>query len=251
MSLVGAALLPAAPVLIAGMAGTMNPAREPRTAALAVLRLLLGTAPQEIVVIAEGDADGTFELTDPWALARFGGLPDATGRPVATGRTTRVEPLTAPLTVGAALLDEVGWRGPTALRSLDRSQPTSAATTLAAEISASTQSVGLVLLGSGSARCTAAAPGSLHPDAGAFNDRILAIVRDGADRGAMGLTREATAEHLSDIRLPLQVLGGVEPAIGPATTIAYSEDFGGVYYLCAMFGGADAGRIGSSERGQG
>ena len=74
MTLVGVALVPAAPVLVAELSGRLRPAMMPRDAARRVIEQLIATSPDLIVVVAEGDNDETFDETAAMHLHRMGGM---------------------------------------------------------------------------------------------------------------------------------------------------------------------------------
>jgi hypothetical protein len=232
MSIVGAALVPAAPVLLPALSGREQPAAAVLAAALCVIRQLIEFAPTEIIVLAEADRDGVFDNSAPWGLHRLGGMQ---ARNASDVRATQGEPLPVPLAIGAALLGLAGWMGPAAFHALDRSVSAEAAIEYGRKLSSSTLPVGLLLLGNGSACCTDKAPGSFHSGAQAYNEALTSMIRTGDQRAVERLSAEASAEQLSDIRLPLQVLAGAESPGRLRGSIAYDEPFMGVHYICAAF----------------
>ena len=232
MSIVGAALVPAAPVLLPALSGREHPAAAVLNAALEVMRQLIESDPAEVIVLAEADRDGVFDNSAPWGLHRLGGMRtsdeiDATA--------ARVEPLPVPLAIGAALLGTAGWTGPAAFHALDRSISPEAAIEYGRRLSSNALPVGLLLLGNGSACCTDKAPGSFHSGAQAFNEELTSMIRTGDQRIVEQLSAEAAAEQLSDIRVPLQVLAGAGSPDYLRRSIAYDEPFMGVHYICAAF----------------
>ncbi len=232
MSIVGAALVPAAPVLLPALSGREQPAAAVLNASLEVMRQLIESDPAEVIVLAEADRDGLFENSAPWGLHRLGGMRtsdeiDATA--------ARGEPLPVPLAIGAALLGTAGWTGPAVFHALDRSISPEAAIEYGRQLSSNTVPVGLLLLGNGSACCTDKAPGSFHLGAQAFNEALTSMIRTGDQRAVARLSAEASAAQLSDIRLPLQVLAGAESRCRLRGSIAYDEPFMGVHYICAAF----------------
>jgi hypothetical protein len=232
MSIVGAALVPAAPVLLPALSGREQPAAVVLNAALCVIRQLIDSAPAEVMVLAEADRYGVFDTSAPWGLHRLGGMP---ARDSGDARATCGEPLPVPLAIGAALLRLAGWTGPVDYHALDRSLSPEAAIEYGRKLSSSTLPVGLLLLGNGSACCTDKAPGSFHSGAQAFNEALTSIIRTGDQTTVEQLSAEATAEQLSDIRLPLQVLAGADSPARLRGSIAYDEPFMGVHYICAAF----------------
>lgn len=232
MSIVGAALVPAAPVLLPALSGREQSAAPVLDAALEVIRQLIDAAPAEIIVLAEADHEGVFDNSAPWGLNRLGGMPACS---TSNARATRGEPLPVPLAIGAALLGHAGWTGPTAYHALVRTMLPETAIDSGRRLSTSTRHVGLLLLGNGSACCTDKAPGSFHRGAQAFNEALTSMIRTGDLRAVEQLSAEASAEQLSDIRLPVQLLAGADLTGRLRGSIAYDEPFMGVHYICAAF----------------
>ncbi|MFZ4486131.1 MAG: hypothetical protein ACOYO9_06040 [Candidatus Nanopelagicales bacterium] len=230
MSVVGAVLVPAAPVLVPGLSGNAVPAPEARTAALGVIKRLIQAGPDEVVVLAEADREGSFDGSAPWDLHRLGGMP-AVGDPGAGGSYDQRLPVS--LAIGASMLRDAGWTGSTSFQGLERTMSSDAATEVGRHLGATPRSVGLLLLGNGSACCTAKAPGSLHPRASAFNEALLAMIQQGNLAAMMELSADETADQLSDIRVPLQVFAGATSPRQFLGSIAFAEEFAGVQYICA------------------
>lgn len=230
MSVVGAALVPAAPVLVPELSGQMMPAAEPLQAARAALARLIDSDPEQLVVVAEGDRDAEFDSSAQIGLHRVGGLPRLEDQDAAA-----TEELPLSLAIGAALLGELDWAGPTAYRVLDRSTSSADAAELGRYLDQGDSRTGLVLLGSGSARSTEKAPGSLDLNAEQFNRELLSMIEQG-DRDAISqLSAEASEAQMSDIRVPLQLLAGVASLGTVVGEVGFADEFKGVYYLCASF----------------
>lgn len=229
MSICGVALVPAAPVLIPELTGSSSVADEPRRHAHNVIRQLIETGPNQIIVVSEGDSDAEFDESSSWGLHRIRGASS-----IAHGSTNS---LPISLAIGASLLHESGWKGSVLYRALDRSMPTAQATEWAETLSHSMDDVGILLLGNGSARSTMKAPGSLHPNAEEFNDGLISVVKT-RDRDAMMSLLEVHAEEqMSDIRLPLAVLAGAFPSSDLNTKYVASNEFMGVFYVFAFHTG--------------
>jgi len=258
MSLLGAAIIPAAPVLIPKLSGTARPAEEPRAAVMHALQWIRSLEPSTLVVIAEGDANRILPGDHPLALERFTGraVTGLTIRDSHQGRPPQPEPLPLPLAVAAALLQDAGWRGPTVYRSVDRSSSAAQARAIGREIAApavgDTGDVPMVVLlaGSGSACTTPQAPGAHRPDADAFNAMLHSMIEHGDITSMAEITARQSAEQLSDIRIPVQVLAGLVPPLNPAGRILHAEEFRGVFYLCAAFD-TMTGEHGRSPRSEG
>lgn len=230
MSITGAAMLPASPMLARGLSGQTTPAPDLRTAALAVIDAVLLTEPDAMVVIASGDDDGTFDETAPLRLHRLGGLRQD---PRDASTTERALPI--PLAIAASLLREAGWKGPTSYRSLDASASTATAEALGQHLAAEYQRVGVLLLANGSARCTAGAPGSFDSDAAAFNADLLAFLGSRDPDARSRLTAQRCVEQMSDAYLAMRTIDAVLPIDSTSVSIAYADEFRGVFFVCATF----------------
>jgi len=230
MSVVGAALVPAAPVLVPGLSGHTRTAPEVRAATLEAIQRMIDAGVDEVAVLAEADRAGLFDSDAPWGLHRIGGM-HSVSEPGAGSAFDK--PLTVSLAIGASMLRDAGWTGPTSLHALERAMSADAAAELGRRLEAKGRSVGLLLLGNGSACCTEKAPGSFHPEAETFNATLLAMIRQGDRAAMMELSAHDTADQLSDVRVPLQVFAGATAGHRFLSSITFADDFAGVYYICA------------------
>ena len=228
MSIVSAALVPAAPVIVPGLSGHTMPAPEVRSAALDAIQRMIDAGVDEVIVLAEAVRDGLFDSTAPWGLHRIGGL-----HPFSEAGAVFDQLLTMPLAIGASMLRDAGWTGTTSFHALERTMSADAAAEVGRGLGTTKRSVGLLLLGNGSACCTEKAPGSFHPQAETFNATLLTVIRQGDRAAMMELSAHDTADQLSDVRVPLQVFAGATSGHGFLGSIAFADDFAGVYYICA------------------
>ena len=228
MSIVSAALVPAAPVIVPGLSGHTMPAPEVRSAALDAIQRMIDAGVDEVIVLAEADRDGLFDSTAPWGLHRIGGL-----HPFSEAGAVFDQLLTMPLAIGASMLRDAGWTGPTSFHALERTMSADAAAEVGRGLGTTKRSVGLLLLGNGSACCTEKAPGSFHPQAETFNATLLTVIRQGDRAAMMELSAHDTADQLSDVRVPLQVFAGATSGHRFLGSITFADDFAGVYYICA------------------
>ena len=230
MSIVSAALVPAAPLLVPGLNGHTMPAPEVRAAALEAIQRMIDAGVDEVIVLAEADRDGLFDSTAPWGLHRIGGM-HTLSEPGAG--VTFDQLLTVSLAIGASVLRDAGWTGTTSFYALERTMSADAAAEVGRGLEATRRSVGLLLLGNGSACCTEKAPGSFHPQAETFNATLLTVIRQGDRAAMMELSAHDTADQLSDVRVPLQVFAGATSGHRFLGSITFADDFAGVYYICA------------------
>ena len=230
MSIVSAALVPAAPVIVPGLSGHTMPAPEVRSAALDAIQRMIDAGVDEVIVLAEADRDGLFDSTAPWGLHRIGGM-----HPASEAGAVFDQLLTMPLAIGASMLRDAGWTGTTYFHALERTISADAAAEVGRGLGTTKRSVGLLLLGNGSACCTEKAPGSFHPQANEFNTSLVAMIRQGNRAAMMALPTQGAAEQLSDIRVPLQVFAGATSEHRLVSSIGFTGDFAGVYYICATF----------------
>ena len=206
------------------------PAPEVRSAALDAIQRMIDAGVDEVIVLAEADRDGLFDSTAPWGLHRIGGL-----HPFSEAGAVFDQLLTMPLAIGASMLRDAGWTGTTSFHALERTMSADAAAEVGRGLGATPRSVGLLLLGNGSACCTEKAPGSFHPQAETFNATLLTVIRQGDRAAMMELSAHDTADQLSDVRVPLQVFAGATSGHRFLGSITFADDFAGVYYICSTF----------------
>jgi hypothetical protein len=191
-----------------------------------VIEQLISCAPDVIVVVAEGDHTEVFDNSAGMHLHRLGGMHCDDYAPGA-----RILPI--PLAIGAALLRDAGWLGPTQYQLLDASTTAVEAAKAGLELADVEPRVGLLLLGNGSACTTPKAPGSFHPQAEAFNAEFVRAITKGDMSSILAWTAEQFAEQLSDVRVPLQVMVGAVDGKSWPWSISFAEEFQGVLYVCA------------------
>lgn len=219
MSIRHAAIIPAAPLLIPTLTGQVAVAQEVRTAALTALQGMFAPSVREVVIVAEAQPAGWHAADRPRRLDRLGGW----------GPRESGDALPVPLALGLQLVSDAGWSGATRLLAVDSH---SAAPEL-------TSDCALVVMGNGSACCTPKAPGSFREDAVEFNATLLDTVRS-TDVAAMRAFDAAdAAEQLSDIAMPLQVLGASLDPSTPAS-LHFAGEWGGVFYVCATYDASKA-----------
>lgn len=202
---VGAAVCPSTLLLLPGVSGRRDPIAELRQAAADSLAAVLALQPARIVIVGvdpRATADPGPAAISPGDLSAAETAARSAVAPRA-GEEAPAGPGAAPplaLAVGAALVREQGWSGPVAWWPLPgSSRPVVAAAAGALDGAA------VLVLGTGSARSTARAPGSLHPAAEEFNRQLLAALA-GWDVAGLDRCAGSAADQWSDLPAALGVL---------------------------------------------
>ena len=180
-------------------------------------------------MVVVGGAGATAEHTDAPVPARAHG---GHGARVAQGDAL-------PLSLGVArrLLDEVGCALPVELRSVAHDAGDAGIAALAGGIAGRRERVGLLIMGDGSARRSAKAPGHLDERAFAFDDTVHRALSEG-DTGALaGLDSVLAAELMVAGRAAWQVMAASVDREGAAVRaeIRYADDPFGVQYLVGVW----------------
>jgi hypothetical protein len=222
VSLCGAALCAAPPLLAAELSGADPSAAALRTAARAAVTALTASGPGLIAVVAVGDALREWPPDGQPDLAPYGGPPLRSGSPVPLG-----------VGLGARLLDDAGWAGGRSLWSIGCGDPLARCRELASAVCAASSRVGLLVLADGSARRTLKAPGYLDERAGPYDASIEAAIVDG-DLTALHRLDPALAGELMVTGWPaFQVLAAAFAGNRAETTMLYAGAPFGVGYLVA------------------
>jgi hypothetical protein len=238
--IVRAALCPSPPLLALGVTGQTVVLPELREACEAAVAWLLAAAPDAVTVVGPATA------TAAWPPD---GVPDlsmhapALGRPaqVAVGpagdaslNAARALPLS--LAIGAQLLNAAGYLGPRILQSVAESASPDACRDLGRDLAADAPLTALLVIGDGSARRSAAAPGYLDERAEPFDTVVEQAIRDGDLAALAALDPDLAPDLLAAGRPAWQVLAGALAAtspVRPRTRILYSDAPFGVAYLVA------------------
>jgi hypothetical protein len=271
--IIRAALCPSPPLLAAGVAGQTDVLPELREACEAAVGWLLAAAPDQVTVIGPAATTATWppdSVPDPSmhapALSRLA-RPPAAARPAAPlapvppfppaaapapAAAPTLRPATAPavrsapplplsLVIGAQLLDAAGYSGPRVLQSVAESASPGACRDLGRDLAADAPLTALLVLGDGSARRSAAAPGYLDERAEPFDTVVEQALRDGDLPALAALDPDLARDLLAAGRPAWQALAGaLAPATSspatparPRTRILYSDAPFGVTYLVA------------------
>ncbi|MCU1692326.1 MAG: hypothetical protein JWM64_1417 [Frankiales bacterium] len=221
MSLVAAAVVPSAPLLVPELAGGSAPVDAVlRTRVLdAVAELLRGDEP----VVVVGAAPVTGPCTGTWDWSGFG----------LRLRGGEGPALPLALAVGAWLLDGVAPDRERSFLGVGADEEPEACAALGRQVASSP--VRLLVVGDGTARRTEKAPGHLDPRAEAYDAEAAAALADGDPGRLLGLPAGLGRELLASGRAAWQVLAGAA-GTGPGRSALLHDDAPyGVGYLVASW----------------
>lgn len=208
--ILAAAVSPHPPLLVPELApGTLEELAALRAACHAVVRTLLDTRPDRVVVIGAGDLDHDRDETAGGSLASY-------GVDVRAGGDDVVLPLS--LTIGAWLLDRAGWTGP-------RTYSTSAPDVVG--------DVVLLVMADGTTRRSLQAPGFLDERAEPYDASIAAALSSGDAEALIALDPDLGAE-LGAAGVPaLRTLGDMAKGADVTAHLRVDEAPFGVGYFVA------------------
>jgi hypothetical protein len=222
MSLLRAAVVPSAPLLVPEVAGGSAdadaPLRERVRSAVAELR-----DQPHVVVVGVAPRDGRYDGT--WDWSGFGvarrGPGHGRGLPLA-------------LALGAWLLDDAGATGERLLYGVAEHSTPAACVRAGAEL-ASDRDVALLVVGDGTARRTEKAPGHLDPRAERWDATAAQALRSGDPSSLLALDVGLGAALLASGRAPWQVLAGAAQGRTWHAELLHDEAPYGVAYLLATW----------------
>ena len=234
MSLICAAFIPAAPLLVPALAGS-DVGRDAglRDAVRAVVADVAGSVQHgasALVVI--GPAPETSAYAGTWDFSRLGLQLRGAGPGT----------LPVPLGIAAWFLDEVGGDEAGALPreyvGVSDRAPAAACATLGRSL-VEGRDIALLVVGDGSARRDEKAPGYLDPRAADFDARAAAALASGDPEALLSLEPELAREILAAGRAPWQVAAGAAredtPPGGWSAEVLLEEAPYGVGYLVARW----------------
>jgi hypothetical protein len=223
-----AALVSHPPLLLRDLVGAEDPVADLRAAALDAVRALAGAA-DRVVVVGPAEEDHEWDVTAAVDARRFGGPGE---RPCRPG-------LPLSLGVGARLLQEGGWTGSVALRSITGDVAAAELDALVGSVAQRPGRTGLLLLGDGSARRGPKAPGYVDERAFGWDDAVAAALADGDAATLAGLDVRLAEELMAHGAPVFRLLGAVGLRCGPAaaarTALTYRGDPYGVTYYTALW----------------
>jgi hypothetical protein len=226
-----AAACPSPPLLVPELTGRAPVLPELRDACAEAAGRLVLTQPQVIIIVGYAAVTAEWDPGDRLDLSAFAPALRQAGKPG----------LPLSLGLGALLLDEAHYSGPRILQAIGEDEPAASCRRLGAELASSDARAAMLVMGDGSARRSAAAPGSFDERAAAFDAGIERAVRDG-DLDALAAVDPARARELMATGRPAwQVLAAAMPAARPVTEVLYAGAPFGVGYLVALFEQARGG----------
>jgi hypothetical protein len=225
----GAAVCPCPPLLIRELSGREPVLPELRDACAEAAGRLARMRPSVIIIAGSAAVTAEWDPGDRLDLSAFAPALRAAGKPG----------LPPSLGIGALLLDQAEYSGARILQATGEDEPAASCLRLGAELASSDARAAMLVMGDGSARRSAAAPGAFDERAAAFDAGIERAVREG-DLDALAATDPALARELMATGRPAwQVLAGAMPS-RPVTEVLYADAPFGVAYLVALFGQAAA-----------
>jgi hypothetical protein len=226
----GAAVVPAAPLLVPALAPGDDAATAALRAATAAVVAELAAWAIPVVVVGGGEGTGWFAAPGPHGLGGHGvavpqAPPQATNLPAPFGVPTMPAGTVLPrsLGLGAWLLAAAGatWGGGLAVAA---PAPSEACAALGRDlVAAADTEIALLVVGDGTARTGASAPGYADDRSAAHHREATAALASGDPARVMQLDVDLAADLLAEGRAAWQVLAGAAAA-GPAWTADVSYD---------------------------
>jgi hypothetical protein len=221
--LVAAAVCPHPPLLLPGLSGASDVARDLRTHCAAAVSASLDGGVERVVVVTGGDTTACWPTGARADTSTFRGAP--------ADPAVRVLPLG--LAVGRSLLDAAGWTGVVELQVVARDEPAERCAALGASLSGGRTA--LLVMGDGSARRGPKAPGYVDERAHAFDAEVTRALASGDAAALLGLDAGLAGELLVAGRAPWQVLAGAAGAARVEAEVLLADDPFGVWYIVARW----------------
>jgi hypothetical protein len=259
VTLVAAAVCPHPPLLVPEVGG--GEAVAARAPAIAAVTRLVAADPDVVVVVGDAPRVGSYRPRQSGTFAGFGvDLRVRLGSDRAGDKTDLVDgvaeaappadcaaDLPLSLTVGAWLLNEVGWPGPVWGCGVSARTPPDRAAQIGADIlgaaAAAGQRLGLLVMGDASARRTPDAPGGFDDRAEAHDRAVRTALADADPAALLALDARLADDLLAAGRASWQVLAGALLAAAPADPdprtwsgdVLYDDAPYGVGYLVVVW----------------
>jgi hypothetical protein len=225
-----AVLCPSPPLLARELTGRDPVVPALRDACAAAVARLAAAGAGVVAVVGAGAATRTWDPDDRLDVSAY-----------APGAATGKPGLPLALGLGALLLDGAGYTGPRLLQAVGESETPPSCLRLGASLAAAAPSVGLLVVGDGSARRGPAAPGHFDERAAPFDDMVRSAISGGDMAALAALDPALAADLMATGRAAWQVLAGAldgTPGVAAggrlAAEILYADDPFGVAYLVAV-----------------
>jgi hypothetical protein len=220
--IVAAALCPSAPLLVPELGGRNPPLPELRSATGRAVAAMLGAGPDVVAVVGPAPATASWPAGTAVDLGPFRG-----------SATTRRPTLPFPLGLGATVLRDAGYAGPTLFQGVADDAPPEVCAAAGRAVADAGGRVGLLVVGDGSARRSPRAPGWFDERAAAFDAATESAVRAG-DLGALLDLDPVLARALQAAGRPAwQALAGAARGATCTSRLDYADAPYGVAYLVA------------------
>jgi hypothetical protein len=222
--LVAASVLPHPPLLIPEVSvATPDWLAELRAAVAGSAQRLASSAPDLVVAVGSAPTAGEWDEDAGGTMAPYG-VDSRAGGP------NPVLPLS--LTIGARVLDDVGWRGRRRYVALAAGDGAATHAAVGARIAGSAERVAIIAMGDGSAKRTTEAPGYFDERSPAFDATVVAALAGSDAASLLAISHEVAAE-LWVAGLPAwQALGGaLDPDAVVEARVTYDDAPRGVGYF--------------------
>ncbi len=228
MPLIAAAVCPHPPLLVPTVGRGIDV--PVRASALSAVERLVARAPDVVVLVGADEALTSYDGTAVGSFAPYG-----VDERVALGEVAPSAAPTLPLalTVGAWLLQSVGWTGRRAAFGVPESLSPEDAVALGRELAAAGDRVALLCLGDLSARRTEKAPGWLDERARGFDADVAAALGSADLEALVDLDVVLARELLAVGRASWQVLAGAAAGMPWGARVLYDDAPFGVGYVVA------------------
>ncbi len=233
--LVAAAVCPHPPLLVPAVAsGAAAETAAMRAACVVAVRRLQAARPDLLILVGDADETGPRRGGERGSFAGFGVPLEVTlGAGSAEGEPAGRLPLS--LSVGTWLLQAAGTVGVQGGFGVTASMSSTEAAATGVALAAQAERVALLVMGDGSARRSAKAPGALDDRAEDF-DRVVATALAGADCAALlDLNEPLAAELMVAGRASWQVLAGAGSGGPWRAEVTYDDAPYGVGYFVATW----------------
>jgi hypothetical protein len=230
--LVASAVCPHPPALLPPLASGAAPElHDVRTACERALDELLAAEPVVVVIVGIDDMTRSYDESAWGTFAPYGAPVEVSlgGPPSGPAR------LPLSLSVGAWLLDRIGWEGRRLGQGVADTLSPDECAELGVKLAETADRVAFLVMGDGSARRSITAPGYFDPRAEVFDTEVVAALELGEVAALRRLDPVLARELLVAGRAPWQVLAGAWGGDIPDAQLLYAGAPYGVGYTVAVW----------------